>query len=165
MYLVFKGFRGSGPPSTDQSFTTKRTILIEDVNPREKGKCVGSSSLVKISHFGRTHVFRTSITFWSFFSLASTFNHGFSMRRRVRSGKKHLFLWLFYSNLGLRSEVARYFRTGTKPIWQRSPVRTLLTASLNRGTTSVRTLLTTSLNRGATPTMGMDGKPAWGYAC
>ena len=30
--------------------------------------------------------------------------------------------------------------------------------------TSVRTLLTTSLNRGATPTIGMDGKPAWGYA-
>ena len=75
---------------------------------------------------------------------------------------------------------ARYFRTGTKPIWQsglsrstypfpqdlkRSPVRTLLTASLNKGATSVRTLLTTSLNRGATPTMGMDGKPAWGYAC
>ena len=26
-------------------------------------------------------------------------------------------------------------------------------------------IITTSLNRGATPTMGMDGKPAWGYAC
>ena len=44
-------------------------------------------------------------------------------------------------------------------------VRTLLTASLNRGATSVRTLLTASLNREATPTMGMDGKPAWWYAC
>ena len=80
----------------------------------------------------------------------------------------------------VRKYLARYFRTGTKPIWQsglsrsiypfpqdlkRSPVRTLLTASLNRGATSVRTLLTTSLNRGATPTMGMVGKPAWGYAC
>ena len=63
----------------------------------------------------------------------------------------------------VRKYLARYFRTGTKPIWQsglsrstypfpqdlkRSPVRTLLTASLNRGATSVRTLLTTSLNRG-----------------
>ena len=68
--------------------------------------------------------------------------------------------------------LARSFRTGTKPIWQsglsrstypfpqdlkRSPVRTLLTASLNRGTTSVRTLLTTSLNRGATPWEWTEG--------
>ena len=26
-------------------------------------------------------------------------------------------------------------------------------------------IITTSLNRGPTPTMGMVGKPAWGYAC
>ena len=50
----------------------------------------------------------------------------------------------------VRNYLARYFRTGTKPIWQsglsrstypfpqdlkRSPIRTLLTASLNRGAT------------------------------
>ena len=77
--------------------------------------------------------------------------------------------------------VVRRVRTDVAPLF-RSPVRTLrplcqigfvlvrkylaiLTASLNRGAISVRTLLTTSLNKGATPTMGMDGKPAWGYAC
>ena len=79
----------------------------------------------------------------------------------------------------VRNYLARYFRDGPKPIWQsglscstypfsqdlkRSQVRTLLTASPNRGAISVRTLLTASSNRGATPTMGMDGKPAWGYA-
>jgi len=53
---------------------------------------------------------------------------------------------------------------------KRSPVRTLLTASLNRGATSVRTPLAVHAlsatgpqhQGGATPTMGMDGSPHGG---